>query len=214
MIAWRLCKAIFSEYKNGFLKVAGELLGKDASGRTFETIFPLGLIARPKDPNMVGGKPTKGGGLLLGFLGSDGFAIPTQDPRGVANVPELEKGSTALYCGKKTFLKLDGVKGSAMLYVANADESGAGCLSFDVEADNVQLIHSSGANVTMQDGGVVMSASDGEAWIQIKNGGEIVIAAATVAILGGVSVGDPVTAQPVLTGNPPGTPSTKLKASI
>ncbi len=210
-----LCAARMSEYVDGFLMVAVDTHGtadQPGSGRTLETIFPLGLIARPNDPDTdPQTQMVLGAGCILAEQGSQAWALPTTDPRYVAAIPALEKGGTALYNATGAWFRLDG-NNVAQLYVKQ-DENSAHSISIDPETETISICHSRGQNFSLnEDGGVLMCSANGQNWVKVSDDG--IVLSGKVKVTGSMVVGDPVTAQGVgLTGSP-GPVSTILKASL
>lgn len=83
---------------------SGEQEGPDAAGGPdLFAAQPYGLLSRPADPAVdSGGNPSVGANLLVAYDGDEGFAMPTGDPRSLAKLPPLAKGSTTLYADTNT----------------------------------------------------------------------------------------------------------------
>lgn len=208
------CAAVFSEYIEGILRIAVDMHGtKDepGSGRTLEVISPLGLIARPMDPDTdPSTQMVIGAGCLLAEQGSQAWAFPTTDPRFVASVPELQKGGTALYNATGAWFRLDG-DGVAQLYVKQ-DETSAHSLTIDPELNMIQFCHALGQNFSMnEDGGTLTCSPNGKVWVKVTDDG--IVLNGPVTIMGSCIVGNPTTAVPVAITAVPGTVSTVLSAS-
>ena len=75
-----------------------DFLGQRGGGPALETISTHGFRSRPRDPDLgKGGVPVLGAGLIYGYLGGEGFAWPTQDPRYAAALPDEGKGVALIY---------------------------------------------------------------------------------------------------------------------
>jgi hypothetical protein len=82
----------------------GEQAGPDAGGGpALVAAHPFGLLSRPRDPEVdPAGNPSVGANLLVAYDGDEGFALPTGDPRALAKLTEITKGSTVLYADTDT----------------------------------------------------------------------------------------------------------------
>lgn len=211
---FELCAARMSEYKDGFLHVAIDAHGtKDqpGTGRSLETIFPLGIVARPMDPDVDSDtEMVLGAGCLLAEQGGQAWALPTTDPRHVAAVPELQKGGTALYNATGMWLRLDG-DNVFQVYVKQSANS-AHAITIDPETSTISIAHAAGQHFSLnEDGGILMCSANGQNWIKVSNDG--IVMSGKVKVTGNMVVGDPVTAQGVGLTGAPGPVSTILKAS-
>ena len=145
--------ATLTEYDaDGFPGVSVDAIGDaDAGLPTAELHHPLGLIARPRDPDVDGeGTPTLGATVLRLTEGAADHGIALGDPRATPKLPRLEKGGVALYADTGAavlpFLLLSGVDGSAQLYVPYGSPATAATLAFDVStagAESIQIVHGS-----------------------------------------------------------------------
>lgn len=191
---------VSSEWVDGALKVGVDLLGVEGSGRQLEPLQPLGLYARPDDPDAVGGVATNGSGALFGFLGDDGFVMPTTDPRTIGKVPQVKKGGTVLYNGRGCFLHMDGETGATMLYVPYANGTKAMVVSIDVSPggqENIQIRHGDGHGVSLLGSGeVAINNRAGDAGIVIDDSG--ITLNGNVKLVGGLVAGNVAAAEPVM----------------
>lgn len=206
MLTWSYATAIFSEWKDRALRVARDAfaVGGEGDGDAYEMIQPLGLISRPRDPEVdQNGQPKAACGLLVAEDGHEGFAIPTTDPSILEKIPELPKGSTCVYAGNGAFLFLNGETGTVQIIVPYVDSEGnakSHTLSFDVPGKSVQLRHGGGMAVAMTEGAknsVVISSKAGDKYVEI-NDDAIVLNAPTITTNGSQVVGDIPAAQKVL----------------
>ena len=176
--------ATLTEYDaDGFPGVSVDAIGDaDAGLPTAELHHPLGLIARPRDPDVDGeGTPTLGATVLRLTEGAADHGIALGDPRATPKLPRLEKGGVALYADTGAavlpFLLLSGVDGSAQLYVPYGSPATAATLAFDVStagAESIQIVHGSGMRITMTAGGlnsVVVTNRAGDAYVEVNDNG-------------------------------------------
>lgn len=208
MMVFDYALSVFSEFKDRALQIAVDLLGDagEGSGRGLQSLQPLGILARPNDPDVDSdGTPTKGAGVLYGWSGHEGFAIPTTDPRILSKIPELPKGSTVLYACNGSLIYMDGQTGDVTHLVPYKEGSTdkAHAFTFDIANKSVQLRHGDGMGIAITAGGknsVVINNKAGDAYVEVNDDGAV-INGAKVTINGGVLAGDPVTAQGVVLGN-------------
>lgn len=221
MIDLELCLATFSEYIENILQVAVDRHGTPAqpgSGRTLEVLYPLGLVARPMEPDAdPSTAAVLGAGCLKFEVGGQAWAMPTTDPRYVALVPPLGLGGMAIYAPGpvSTWLRLEGATGAAVaqLYLAQ-DATSAHSISIDQDTNTIQICHAKGQNFSLnEDGGVLMCSANGQNWVKVSDDG--IVFSGKVKILGSCTVGDQATALGVALGigGLEGT-SVVLKASI
>lgn len=204
-----ISSCIFSELVDGVLRVAVALdaaPGETASGKSLETMQPLGLIARPRDPEVLAdGTTGAAANAMYVFSGGEGFVMPLLDPRFVTKVPPVKKGGTALYSAPGGILNFDGDDGSALLLVP-AKSGDSHVLSLDFPTDAIQLRHSLGHGLVMMGDGkhdVLINNVEGDAAVSVNDDG-VLLNGNTTAI-GSVAVGMPP---------PPGAPDPRLKVAL
>lgn len=168
-----LCES--SEWRDGMLRIAPDALGDDGANEQMQPMQPLGLFARPRDPDTDGdGSATKGAGALYGFLGDSGFIMPTTDPGCIGSIPETPLGSVTLYLptpSKTNFVHLDAT-GDGGGYQQHLVKYGNKSLSItlDTSSDGDETItvrHGDGAGIVINKDGLNVE-SGGTCWIQTK----------------------------------------------
>jgi hypothetical protein len=143
--------AVSSEYVEKELLIAPSLPGDgDESGQGYSSIQPLGLIARPRDPDQDDESGTgAGAGCLYLEDGGDTFVIPTTDPRALEKVPPLKPGGTALYSYPGGCLVFDGENGSLLVLVPNEDASKNHAISIDSATGSISILHAEGMGLAI-----------------------------------------------------------------
>lgn len=204
---WDYGLASFSEFVEGVLSVAvdlygaGDADGTGASGRTLPSMQPLGLLARPMDPTVdpATARPTLGAGCLYGFIGDEGWSMPTTDPRLLADVPEIAKGSTLLYA-TKAFLYMNGETRDVTLFQRVGTAKGQSISMVATEgSEAIQVRHAKGSNVgLLPDGSVLINAETASNFVHVTNSG--VNISGLLKLAGGAVLGDVVGAQPLPLG--------------
>jgi hypothetical protein len=167
MAVWDFAKAVFSEFEDGVLKIGTRLLGaakndgtSDPSANTFLPAQPLGIIARPRDPDQNSdGTPGAGTDCLYCYDGDVGYCLPITDSRYLAKVPPLKKGGTAVYCATGAVMCFDGENGSILQLSPSKHATDDGksqknhALSFDHDGDSIQVRHALGMSISLTGGG-------------------------------------------------------------
>jgi hypothetical protein len=200
--------AVFSEYVDGVLRVAGDMFASDdkGSGRTMPLISPLGLIARPHDPDtdQATGKPTVGAGMLTFESGGDMWCMVSLDPRVIEKMPPQEKGGTALYSYPGAIINLDGKTGSLLILVPSSDASKNHAISIDSVHDSFQLRMSNGMGISSTIGGKnstiinnrgKANGASSDAYIEVNDDG--IVLNGNLQQNGALVLGEIVSAQPV-----------------
>lgn len=203
-MVWRYALATFSEFKDGVLGISPALRGADAGGPPYESVQPLGLIARPKDPTIgPDGNPVAGAGLLITTDGASGeaFSIPTTDGRAVSKIPQVAPGGTCLYAsGEATsFHHLDGDNGSQQILVLYGDGSKSLSITLSVDKagkENIRIGHGDGHAVLLNhQGKVIMHNAAGDAYVEVGPSG--VVINGNLKVNGSIIGGNTVAAVPV-----------------
>lgn len=177
--------ATLTEYDaDGFPGVSVDAIGDAAAGLPpAELHHPLGLIARPRDPDVDGeGTPTIGATVLRLTEGAADHGIALGDPRATPKLPRLEKGGVCLYADTGAaalpFALLSGLDGSFQLYVPyGSAPATAATIAVDVSttgAESIQIVHGSGMRITMTAGGlnsVVVTNAAGDAYVEVNDNG-------------------------------------------
>lgn len=176
--------ATLTEYDaDGFPGVSVDAIGGAAAGLpSAELHHPLGLIARPRDPDVDGeGTPTMGATVLRLTEGAADHGIALGDPRATPKLPRLEKGGVALYADTGAavlpFALLSGATGSFQLYVPYGSPATAATIAVDVSAEgaeSIQIVHGSGMRITMTAGGlnsIVVTNKAGDAYVEVNDNG-------------------------------------------
>ena len=204
---WEYVKAVFSEFVDGVLLVGAELLSaaekSAASGRGFEPIQPLGLRARPQDPDVDSeNNPTTGAGLLLAWDGDEGHAMPVGDPRALEQMPQGQKGSAYLYActaeRKPSYIGIEG-DGSHQYLAQYPDGSASHVITLEVHSagnENIQIRHGDGHSAMLLPGGkVVLSNRNGDVFVEIND--DEIVQSGPIKANGGMLVGDVISGQQV-----------------
>lgn len=203
MLSWELTKAVFSEFKETVLLLAGELQGPDASGRGFPPVQPLGIRAVPVDPDVdSSGNQGEGAGLLVCWDGSDGFCMPTSDPRALERIPQGQKGSVCVYSSgpKPSYYLIEG-DGSHQALAQYPDGSKAHALVMEVHQagqENVGVMHGDGHGMKLLPGRkLVIHNATGDAYIELNDDG--ITLNGNVKLNGGIVLGNPASGVPLAT---------------
>lgn len=174
---------VSSEWRDGALEVGVELLGSGASGRPLLPLQPLGLYARPLDPETdAEGNSGAGAGVLYAWQGDDGYAMPTTDPRAIGNVPQGPPGSTCVYAsgdGITAYHFIDGDTGYHQLLVKYGAEGNEKSLSITLDTSGdqpaVTIRHGEGHGIVLtNDKKILLEASSGEVYVEINDSKVIV----------------------------------------
>jgi hypothetical protein len=199
--------AVLSEFKDGALRIAADTLGVKgkSTGRTMPSVQPLGIIARPRDPDTdANGKPTIGAGLIVLREGGDVWCWPTTDPRAVEKVPPVKPGGFAAYSYPGGCFNFDGDNGAFLLLVPSTHDTDDGTdkkrmsLSFDVAGDSIQCTHGLGMSWAMTGGGknsVAIANAKGDAYLEVNDDG--IVLNGNTTFNGGMAMGDIASAEPV-----------------
>lgn len=202
---WRYALAVFSEFRDKALGISPSLRGDEPGGPPFDSVQPLGLVARPRDPTLgPDGQPVTGAGLLIATDGAsgEGFCIPTTDPRALERVPQVAKGGTCLYASgpKTSFHHLDGDNGSQqiiVLYGDNQDKSLSITLSVDKAGkENIRIGHGMGHAVLLNhQGKVILHNAAGNAYVEVGPDG--IVINGNLKVNGSITGGNTPAAVPV-----------------
>lgn len=196
--------AVLTEYKSKAFRIAADLFGslsEPGSGRTYQSVQPLGLIARPRDPDTdpTTGQPSKGAGVLFFRQGEEGFAIPTTDPRILDKIPEQKKGGTCLYAAPGSIINIDGEHGSLSILVPYANATKTMSINVSVNEageENIQIRHGDGHGIQIDGAGNVnMCNRANDASITINDDG--IVLNGNVTLNGGAVLGTPTGGVPV-----------------
>lgn len=177
MLELEYSTAVSSEFKDGALLIGADLLGSDGheSGRGMKSIQPLGLLARPRDPQVDSqARPTLGAGLVHSFEGGEAFAWPTTDPRALTKIPPIKPGGTVLYSFPGGFVNLDGDNGSLLALTPDGNTGKNHAFSMDGAASSLQWRHADGMGIAITRGGLnslVLNNKAGTAYIEINDNG-------------------------------------------
>ncbi len=137
MIDWDLAVGTFSGYDlDDGLGIQVDGLGEKASGLSpFETLFPLGFLARPMDPETApDGTPIRGCTVLRGWLGNRGFVLPMTDPRLPGTLPVLQKGESMMFGFAGQFIRCK-ADGSIALYTTSDGTTDGKAVSLELSPD-------------------------------------------------------------------------------
>lgn len=191
-----ISKCEFSESVEGSIRIAIERFG--GGGSALRTMQPLGLIARPRDPEEgVEGASGDGANALYLDLGGEGFVMPLLDPRFTAKVPPVKKGGVALYSAPGGTLNFDGDDGT-LLVLTPATNGASHVLAFDNPNDAIQLRHAQGHGLAMLGTGtkpIVLNNVAGNVCVMLDDNG-VVISGDTQCV-GSLVIGQIPSAQDV-----------------
>lgn len=187
-IEFELSSCVSSEWKDGALLIAPDLFGEDPSGRGLDSVQPLGLYARPRDP--VDGK---GASCLHGFQGDLGFVMPSMDADTIGRVPQGPPGSTVLYSsgeGITAYHYIDGKTGYHQLLVKYGNQSLSITLNTSVTGqESIDIRHGEGHGICLTaDKKTVLNSANGQNYIEVSDAG--IVMQGPVKMIGGVSAGD------------------------
>jgi hypothetical protein len=195
---------VSSEFKDGALRIAPDLLGPEGSGRGGESIQPLGILFRPRDPDAdENGTPSKGAGALYATLGDELYVLPTTDPRFLDKIPQVKPGGGVIYSAPGAFIYFDGETGTTQIFVPYDDDGTARThvLTLNAVDKCVQLTHGKGHGLSLLNdskNSVLLSNKAGDATLAVNDSG--IVLNGNVTINGGIVAGNPVAAQPVMLG--------------
>ncbi len=138
MIDWDLAVGTFSGYDvDDGLGIQVDGLGEKASGLSpFETLFPLGFLARPMDPETApDGSPIRGCTMLRGWLGNRGFVLPMTDPRLPGTLPVLAKGESMMFGFAGQFIRCK-ADGSIAFYTTDDGTPTGNAITFIIDPED------------------------------------------------------------------------------
>ena len=197
-------QAVLSEYDSDkFLGITLDHYGEEeAGGHAAEAVMPLGMLARPLDPDVANdGSPQVAAPVLTMTEGDRLHAMPLTDPRTVTSMPPLKKGGFMTYCpaSPKSFALYDGKdpagKSRAGSYtLAVTYGSKAHFFQFDIRTDGkeaVSLVHGEGMGILMVAGGkrsLVVKNASGKSHVTVDDDG--ILLAGKTKVQGSLSVGN------------------------
>jgi len=80
-----------------FFGAPPDVVGGEGGGLDMTAMFPTGIIARPRDPDVdTDGNPSAGAAVVYGYSGDAGYAAPQFDWRLIGAFPMPDKGGTVL----------------------------------------------------------------------------------------------------------------------
>ncbi len=183
---------VSSEWKEGALLIQPDALGEGGSNGGARSLQPLGLFARPDDP-----ENNVGAGALVARDGDEAFILPLTDPRGIGTVPNGPKGSVTLYAPKNSltsYFHIDGGseegKAFAQWLMKYGNEGKSHSITFDAEAAEpaVTCRHGEGHGwVLTNDKKLLLESANGQNRIEISDSGILIVG--PLQCEGGVSTG-------------------------
>lgn len=200
-------QVVLSEYDDDkHLGVGLDHYGEaESGGQSAEVLAPLGILARPMDPETANdGSPEVASEALLMTVGDRLYALALNDPRVTATLPPLKKGGFLTYCpaAPGSFFVFDGVDpnganraGSFTLstkYTSGGSKR-AHMLQMDVRTDGkeaVSLKHGEGMGLQIAAGGLnsaVLRNAKGNAFVEVNDDG--IVLAGKVKHQGSMTVG-------------------------
>jgi len=194
LTGWDLAEATATSIDaDGFLVVQADPLGDDAIGSPdVEVHHPLGLLARPRDPDDGGSA-----NVLTAREGNRTHAWICGDPRVTGLLPPLETGGLVLYASpvpgraRPTCTVVYGSTGTWQTLVPYG--SAAHALTLDVATEgqeSIRLDHGAGMGLTLTSGGkfsAVLRNRHGDAYVEVNDDG--VSLNGNVQIIGAVVLG-------------------------
>lgn len=194
LTGWDIAEATATSIDDdGFLVVQSDPLGDDAIGSPdVEVHHPLGLLARPRDPDDGGSA-----NVLTAREGNRTHAWICGDPRVTGLLPPLETGGLALYASpvpgrsRPTCTVVYGSTGTWQTLVPYG--SAAHALTLDVATEgqeSIRLDHGAGMGLTLTAGGKfssVLRNRHGDAYVEVNDDG--VSMNGNVQIIGAVVLG-------------------------
>lgn len=150
---------------DGFVDVSPDQFGDNGSGVPFEGILPHGVFGQPRDED-------KGAANVLLFRhGDEGFAMPTNDPRFVALLPNTGGGGAGLASETDTDGTLrtphiclfgkGGAQPEGTLRIEIPSSAGTTTLVIDPTSGDLTITHATGAVVIVNASGVELGAAGG-----------------------------------------------------
>jgi hypothetical protein len=186
----------------------------ESGGQSAEAMAPLGMLARPVDPETANdGSPEVASEALLMTVGDRLYAIALNDPRTMKDLPPLKKGGFITYCPASPgsfgiFDGLDpkGVNRAGSFTLSTKYTSGsnkrAHLLQMDVRTDGqeaVSLKHGEGMGLQITSGGLnsaVLRNAAGNAFVETNDEG--LVFAGKVKAQGSMVVGQMAAASGLL----------------
>jgi len=176
--SWDISTATFSgRDEDGQPIVQAQGYGADgnAAGAPFWLQHQYGTMARPHDGDSERGFCT----LFVWDDGSTRYGWLGIDPRFIADVPQLEKGSTAAYAAfpegddfKVAFQHLSGEDGTWSLYIPHGDSAVSIVFGRDGNGEpSIELVNSDGSSLTLFAGAVTLKSANGSNYIEVSNSG-------------------------------------------
>lgn len=174
-----------------------------------EAYGALGIIARARPPEKIGGKEIAAEGMGIRTPGGT-VPLARRDLRLNRRFPSPKPGTIALVGYGGGFLAFDdassGASSKATLYVpygrsnVEATATKAMVVAIDPEQESLMLLHGDGYAVVLdKDNGITLRA-DASTWVGIKPG-KIELVAASISARGNVALGaNTMTAVPLLPG--------------
>lgn len=153
-----------------------------------------GICHRSLDPGLDNdGQPvaTKSCQALYFWEGGRLHVIPTVDPRIVAKMPPLKKGSTIIPCANGSFVQADG-DGNIQLYVPYG--ASASVVEISVETGAITARTGEGAGCVLNGSTALIHSGNGQTFMEIRDDGITLAGNVKVqgALMGPVPPGLPV----------------------
>ena len=145
---------VASRNEDGFIEVQPEPYGAEGTLPNYEAFMPLGIVARPKDP-----EEGLGANALVMRHGGDGRVMVGLDPRWMELLPDFGDGGVALYATtelsstKKApyvgFFGGDGAADEGTFRVFAPSSAGTSTITINPSTGDITTTHASGVKIDM-----------------------------------------------------------------
>jgi hypothetical protein len=208
-LSWDMGLGVLSEVdSDGFVGIQVDAYGEEDSGvETYEAHLPLGLYARPldpeKDPNGEA-LPAGSATVLYAHEGGRGHAFPMGDPRAIRKLPKLRKGGAVFYAPASGGYVLwdgkdpNGVQREGSLVIGVPYGSKAHTIQCGVREDGkeyVRIQHGEGNSVELLPDGSTLVKSKGGSYVHVTD--DQIVVNGDAHVQGALSCGDAAKAEAV-----------------
>lgn len=206
---------VFSDYDDdGNLQIQTDSPGIDGEEGTApaQALFPMGVFARPLDPDKGGSESDVGDGAscITVTAGNARYILPLDDPRDLKKLPKIRKGGRMLAGGAgeyRSFVAIDGedpkkvtAPGSITISASYAKAGFKKSLGISLNVrtpgkEEISLIGGNGQRVTLGEQGVTVVNAAGDAFVTVGEDGNVL--AGDSKVHGSLNVGSQVGGQSV-----------------